>query len=348
MENTNQHLSLGHFRYAKEEAFKNPLAFIRDFCSQITTIELFRQDNLNLFYAACTRMSDHNGKFHKHASEYVYDHRQLIEVIEILWTLYHQESTHLSLSKNHPLYQTSQWKDNGIDLEARLNSPAKYYRKLENQEINDIMLFLKDLFLYRNLDEWRELLDDILSYAYIDESIGSGADISSELIPIAEYLEKIAEAVFLIRDLTAEEKGRIDTIDTSSNDENEDEHYKTLLAELNDPHFTESLIAYLNTFWAHLENENIGHISTLISLPSALEQDLIDYFESFHPKFISRNFRRIYMGYLEHLFETGTPSYYEELRSFTAHMDTFFELLDLADAETAHWPQNNRIGWQED
>src|SRR5690606_2436687 len=98
----------------------------------------------------------------------------------------------------------------------------------------------------------------------------------------------------------------------------------------------------------HLDGKNGNYSYGPVMFTEKFERELLSYFESFHPKFLGRNFRRVYMGYLEHLFTTGTPYYYDELSAFTAHMDTFFELLELADEETAHWKQQSRIGNEED
>lgn len=359
MENSPHEIQTTHFRYLKEEAIRDPFLFIKEFCLTETDVEFFRDDIRKIIHAAGTRKSDNNGKFYRDADEYVYNQKKIIEVIETLWVLHHQPLPVFSLENTHHLYQTTRWKRRSIDVKARLNNVAKYYRKLENEEINDIRLFLKDFFLYSDLNEWREILDDLLSYTHIDESIAHGSPFfSRELIPITEYLEKMAEAFFLIAELIHPKKEAMETLpNTSNEDGNKEKHpvgiQNTLATSFNktppkpaleDDNFTDSLIQYLNTYWMHLdEQENIS-LHSPIMFTETLEQELLVYFETYHPTFLSRNFRRVYIGYLEHLFDTGTPYYYEELREFTTQMDTFFELLDLADDETKHWPQENRIG----
>ncbi|QNL47694.1 hypothetical protein H8S90_12720 [Olivibacter sp. SDN3] len=359
MENLNQEIQTTHFRYLQGNAIQNPLLFIQQFCFTETAIELFRQDITTLVAAAGTRKTDNNGKFHLNSDEYVYNHRKIIEAIEALWVLHHQASPEFAIDENHPLYQTTKWKRDGIDLETRINSAARYYRKLENEEINDIRLFLRVFFVYADMSEWREILDDILSYAYIDESIAYGStQFSRELIPLTEYLEKMAEAIFLIAELTHSKKETTETVSNTDiehtpivNEQAPDmetgPNTAVPLLSLEDDNFTKDLIEYLNTYWVHLEEQENTFLYSPIMLTERLEKKLLTYFETFHPKFLARNYRRVYMGYLEYIFQTGMPSYEGEIRTFIYQMDTFFELLDLADDETKHWPQEDRIGWQE-
>ncbi|WP_134090799.1 hypothetical protein [Olivibacter sp. XZL3] len=354
MENFHEAIQTVHFRYLKEDAIRNPFSFIKEFCTQETEVELFRDDILTLVNAASTEKTDSTEKFYASHENFVYDHKQIITVIEALWVLQHQPELDLSITETHPLYQKSIWRSLRIDVEARINGHAGHYRKLENQEINNIHLFLKDFFLYRDLDEWREILDDLLSYAHHHEHYIDTLSLS-EFIVIREYLEKVAEAIFLIADLRfnyAEEQiemqaNKESDLASTQDTEADPSDQPRSMPSLMDANFTDGLIQYLNTFWSHLETDNLDYPCGPVMFTETLETELLTYFDSFHPKFLERNFRRVYMGYLEHLFETGTPYYLDELKSFTSHMDTFFELLNLADHETRHWPQENRIGYQE-
>jgi hypothetical protein len=259
-----------HFRYLNEEVIQNPLIFIEEFCHNFTSIELFRQDLLELFQAACTRKNDNNGRYYSRSSEYVFDHKLCIQLIEALWIFYHQLSEDLILPECHPYHQKSKWKRDLIDIESRLNSPARHFRKLENAEINNIVLFLKDLFNYRDLTEWREVLDDILYYAHAEESLGYGSEMCSELIPIMDYLEKITEAVFLIADLTIPNPKVNDLCLLKNHDDKKaqavEEHQIPVKAHdhmeaylkhnLDDDNFTESLIHYLDKYWSPVEEDS--------------------------------------------------------------------------------------------
>lgn len=358
MENLHEAIRTSNFRYLTEDAIQTPLSFIENFCYFETEVETFRKDILFFLHAATTRKSDFNGKFYVNSEDYAYNCRQLISVIEVLWVLYHQPIPQLRIPDTHPLYQKSSWATDRIDIEKRINSGAAHFRKLENREINDIGFFLEEFFLYRNLNEWREILDDLLTYAYTNESIFDGTELLYESVAIYEYLEKAVEAIFLIADLNFKYNKSTDDIQTKGVQETNLNPTAQIngitlpnpiqeVPSLDDDTFTNNLIQYLEKFWSHLEESNGNHSYGPVMFTETLEKELLSYFESFHPKFLSRNFRRIYMGYLEHLFANGTPWYYHELRAFTAHMDTFFELLELADQETAHWPQEDRIGWDE-
>lgn len=353
MKTTQLSSTFTHFRYLSEEAIQNPLIFIEELCYTFTSIELFRQDLLELFQAACTRKSENNGKYYRNSSEYVFDQKQCIQVIEALWVFFHQLSEDLILPESHPYHQKSTWKRDIMDIESRLDSPARHFRKLENIEINNIAIFLKDLFNYRDLSEWREVLDDILYYAHAEESLGYGSEICSELIPLMDYLEKITEAVFLIADLIIPNPKGNDLFLLSNNARAVEEYQipvKTsdnieayLERSLDDDNFTEGLIQYLNKYWDHLETSIPKPTYGPVMLSETLEKEIITYFETFHPKFLTRNFRRIYLHSVEHIFTNGTPYYHDELINFTYQMDALFDLLELAEEETQHWPQENRM-----
>jgi len=357
MKNALENIQAGHFRYLKEEDIQTPLSFVKEFCSFETEVETFREEVHFLINAATTRKSDFNGKFYVNSEDYAYNLRQMISVVEVLWILHHHPILQFNISETHPLYQKPPQKRAGIDVQKRINNNVANFRKLEDREINDISIFLDEFFSYRNLNEWRELLDDLLTYAYTNDSIFDGTTLLYESVAIREYLEKMAEAVFLIADISFKHLESSDQTKTESEEktnlattvpleETSSDHAQETLP-LNDDNFTESLVAYLNKFWSHLEEESNYHYGAIM-FSEELEKELLLYFETFDPTFLNRNFRRVYMGYLEHLFDTGTPYYHQELRIFTAHMDTFFELLDLAAEETAHWPQENRLGREED
>lgn len=356
MENLHEAIKTNNFRYLTEVDVQNPLSFVKNFCHFETEVEIFREDIRFLLNAASTRKSDFNGKFYVNSEDYAFNLQQMISVIEVLWVLYHRPIPKLKISDTHPLYQKSSWVTDGIDIQKRINNGAAHFRMLENREINDIWIFLEDFFSYRDLNEWRKILDDLLIYAYTNDSIFNGTDLLYESVAIREYLEKSIEAIFLIADLSFNYSKSSDHILAKSNQEanlNATEHRNGIshdqtpeTGSLNDDNFTDSLIQYLEKFWGHLEERDAGSSHPPIVFSETFEKELLSYFESFHPRFLARNFRRIYMGYLEHLFKTGTPYYYKELRTFAAHMDTFFELLELAEEETIHWPQENRIGWE--
>lgn len=72
-----------------------------------------------------------------------------------------------------------------------------------------------------------------------------------------------------------------------------------------------------------------------LHLSDDLQKEIVMYFETFHPKFLTRNFRRVYLGHLKHILQSGTPNYLNELIDFVYQMDYLFDLLELADKETA-------------
>jgi|GEM_PF-4047444 len=245
METLNQTTHPIHFRYLSPEAAQDPTIFLEEFCFSRTEIEYFRTDLFQLLQAACCDIEEQDGRYYLDARNYVYNHKQAIEVMELLWVLHQQKDRDYQLSESHRLFQRPRWKTAGVDLPRRMVT-AKYYRYLTDEEMNNVALFLQDLFTYKDLDEWREILDELLYFSHSTEIFGAGAERTSEIMPIQEYFGKIAEAIFLIGEIIIKKRGYYDREDSSS--------FRDINAREDD--FLASLITYFeNTASWHEEQQ---------------------------------------------------------------------------------------------
>lgn len=165
------------FRYLKVEQVADPIAYINNFCEQEATLDYFRQGVLDLLKTAYS----HSEKFYSGASpSYAYYQQQLIRLIEISYVLTLRGDS-FSFAEDTTLKND--------------------YRCLDPLERRDVSVFLDYFFEYKNLDEWCEYLDDILIHAYKEGGAGY-FDYDERPFKNIEMMEKLAEAVFLIYEVT--------------------------------------------------------------------------------------------------------------------------------------------------
>ena len=164
------------FRYLKADTLKNPFGFIREFCSLEMEMESLRQNILNLVKTA---YSYHEEFYARPGKAYVYDQIEFVKVVEVMYVLY-----------------AGDW-----DLgPGALRSYTNRYTCLTNDELKNIRIFLDEFFSFHDLNGWLELLDDLLIHAYKE---GGPHYFTEEREPFKTmaYLEKMAEAVFLVYEI---------------------------------------------------------------------------------------------------------------------------------------------------
>lgn len=176
MANTQASIEQCRFRYLKGDAIKDPFSFIREFCSLEMEIESLKQNILNLVKTA---YSYHEEFYTGPGKAYVYDQIEFIKVVEVMYVLH-----------------ASDW-----DLcPGALRSYTNRYTCLTDGEQQDIRIFLDEFFSFHDLGGWLEILDDLLIHAYKE---GGPHYFTEEREPFKTmaYLEKMAEAVFLVYEI---------------------------------------------------------------------------------------------------------------------------------------------------
>lgn len=304
------------FRYLLEDDIANPHYHIVAFYGCDHHIEIFRYEINNLIKTSCST------SFYGDRKRFYSSHHQLTKLIELAFVL-KETNVDLILGDEHELSRTNKgpfiWhEDNMGDLAgAGLN-----LRVLDGHEINNVQTVFEGFFAYKSLDEWYKFLDDVLLCAEKKSILNREQNKSYEIIFVKEYLEKLIEAMFLVYNTTSLPYAKLNyASDFGFNSDEEVSGSNLPDKDLTKPFSQPELV-----------------------LSEALEEALIDYFRTFCPRFVARNLRRVFLSYVENILEIGSVNYTDELRSFIYQLDQFYELLDLAEKETAHWPQINRIG----
>lgn len=315
MENNQTSLNQMHFRHLSAEEIENPFIYINEFCERETRFHYFRQDILDLLKTAYSLEE----KFYSsHSPSYGYDQQQLIRVIEAVYVLYIGEYNFSS---------------------GRGKVSVEHHECLTSQEVADIGHFLEDFFDYKDLDEWREYLDEILLHAYKEGGVGFFEYDKTPFKTIG-LLEKFVEAVFLIHELAPHE--RIGTAPDTPADEADE-------LERVDGTADNSQSAEKDTAAADEEAQQENHgVSTRAApapdeiLPEQLSKEVHDFFSLIDPRFIGEGLRHILLNYMREGFETGFGKE-DMLAELMYPLQRLFEMFDVARRETSHW-SDGRVG----
>lgn len=180
------------FRYLKEKDINNPHFQIVCFFCDENNIESFRFGMIDLIKTACS--DQHFGK----RESYYYSQQQFVKLLELAYILKDSKED-LKLNADHPLYRFS---DHPFELYTELKNkpfPALHFRTLSGTELNDVRIFLDELFNFKSLDDWRAILDSLLYCTKDDVTLDHIYDEKVyETVLIREYLEKTIEAIGLV------------------------------------------------------------------------------------------------------------------------------------------------------
>jgi len=311
MENSQISLNQMHFRHLSAEEIENPFIYINEFCEQETRVYYFRQDVLDLLKTAYS----YQEKFYTgHSPSYGYYQQQLIRIMEAVYVLYTRG------------YEFS--------TEAGKVLVHRYY-SLSNEEIVHINDFLEDFFGYKDLDEWREYLDDILLHAYKEGGVGYFEYDETPFFTIG-LLEKFVETIFLIHELTPHERMRVAVAHETPVDEADESGGVDGMAGNSQSTEKDTEVVDEET-----QQENHG-MPTCVApipdevLPERLSKEVHDFFSLIDPRFIGEGLRYILLNYMREGFETGFGKE-DMLAELMYPLQRLFELFDVARRETSHW-----------
>lgn len=172
MENNRMPLGQCRYRYLEAGVIEDPFSFIREFCGLEAEMQCLKRGILNLLKTAYSYQEE----FYEGTSRsYTYDQIEFIKVVEVMYALY-----------------VGDW-----DLKpGPIRNYVNRYTCLDEGEQNDLRVFLNSFFSFHGLNEWLELLDDLLIHAY-KEGDPDYFTYEKEPFKTMAYLEKMAEAVFL-------------------------------------------------------------------------------------------------------------------------------------------------------
>ena len=176
MQDNQMPLAQARLRYLPTSTIEDPFDFIREFCGVEMEMHYLKQDILDLLKTAYS----YGEEFYAGPSKsYAYNQIQFIKVIEVMYVL-HVGNWHLKA--------------------GTLRSYVNDYTCLDKSEQNDIRVFLNSFFTFHDLNEWLSVLDELLIHAY-KEGDRDYFTYEKEPFKTMAYLEKMAEAIFLVYEI---------------------------------------------------------------------------------------------------------------------------------------------------
>lgn len=188
-----------NFRQLTSYEIDFPMYCIGKFWILDAYIEDFRIEVYNWIKTACSLSNDQFGD----PDEFELLHHQCIKLLEIAHILYTSEEN-LSIETDHPAHRPDK-NCFGYHLEDEqvLSCPNLYLRTLVGTEINDVKIFFEELFEYRSLTEWYDILDQLLISSREESSIVKNEEIGPVILEINEYLEKLMESIYVVYETKA-------------------------------------------------------------------------------------------------------------------------------------------------
>jgi len=169
-------LNQARFRYLEPSAIEDPFSFVNAFCEQEAELYYLKRDVLDLVKTAYSYREEF---FAGTSRSYAYSQIQLVKTVEILYVL---QCTTLDLNPGN------------------VRRYKNKYSCLSREEMKEPRVFLNDFFAFHSLDEWHELIDELLIHAYKEWDEGLFDNIP-EPFKVMAYFEKLTEAIFLVHEI---------------------------------------------------------------------------------------------------------------------------------------------------
>lgn len=183
------------FRYLTKKEFKDPLYVIADFCRSICSLTGYKEDIKEIIYTS-------NASPHKRKpieiSNLLFSWKQLVKHIELLYVLAHKKvdwKIHSNITYHKQVISlNAHW----IFDETLYSGTYLNFERLKLAEMKDIGVFIKKFFKFKSLREWHRTMDEISETFFEDYSLSDLIHYAKDQSKIFNYLEKLAEAIFLI------------------------------------------------------------------------------------------------------------------------------------------------------
>lgn len=179
------------FQYLTKEEFDNPLLPLVALCCSETSLDYAVGDTHQFIRATNGRNTGFVGS--DYANMYFF-YERFCKHIELLYVLMHRFPD-WKLAKDGPLYRVRvMGRAKEVYDGDMFDGTTMQFNKLSKTEFWDLRLFMKSLFAFKTLDEWRDTLDDMVRMIFGDESFSEYYDNAYQIF---EFLDKLCEAMFL-------------------------------------------------------------------------------------------------------------------------------------------------------
>jgi len=200
---TQKKLSHKHFRYLTKKEFKDPLYAIADFCRSTCSLSGYKDDIKEI-------ISTSNAFPHRRKpieiSNLLFSCKQIVKHIELLYVLSHRKvdwTVHPDATYHK---QTVNLHAHWVHDETLYNGAYLNFERLKLAEMRDIGIFIKKFFNFKSLRAWYSTMDEISETFFEEYSLSGLVHYAEDHPKIFNYLEKLADAIFLIYATKARER----------------------------------------------------------------------------------------------------------------------------------------------
>lgn len=180
-----------NFWHLTDHEFENPLFPLVELCCSETSLT-YVVDDTNRFIRAAN--CDNRGFSANDFGEMHFIYERFLKHIELLY-IYQARYPDWTLADKGPLYRA---KVIGLLREVHdedmFGGTTMRFDSVTETEFWDLGVFMKNFFAFKNLDEWRDILDDLIRHILSEEVFSQDC---RDATHIFEYLDKLSEAMFL-------------------------------------------------------------------------------------------------------------------------------------------------------
>lgn len=195
-----------HFRYLTNEDIKNPLYAVAHFCRTETDLISWKDDVKSLIKESnitCGKIST------SVADARLFNCNRILRHIELLYVLHTTIADWLINDKSR-FYKiermTGQVHKHWYFTRDDTLDDMLHFKQFTAKEVGDFSIFLKNLFEFKTLRQWQQVIDDLLTSVLGQINFSEfTAYWGTEQKKIFKYLKKIAEAIFFVYVLKAKE-----------------------------------------------------------------------------------------------------------------------------------------------
>ena len=188
-------LSHKHLRYLTKKEFKDPLYAIAEFCRSTSSLSDYQADIADITHASDQYLRQLEPL---KISNLLFSWRQIVKHIELLYLLSHKkidwvvhpDEAHHKLTIN---LQAHWIHDSTLRGGTYLN-----FERLKLAEMRNISIFINKFFKFKSLRKWYRTMDEILETFFEEYSLSDLIDYAEDRSRIFNYLEKLADAIFII------------------------------------------------------------------------------------------------------------------------------------------------------
>lgn len=202
---TKRKLSHKHFRYLTKKDLDNPLYALANFCRVEIRLSTYLTVINKLTKASCLHPPK-KIKIRK-ASDLSFYCEFIAKNIELLYVL-NQTFDKWKLQEPSPYYHLEYGTYCNCFLIADnslFGGTTLYFKRLTKKEVKNIRIFTNKFFRFKSLREWYKLMEDLRSTIFDESSLSGFYAYENDDAKIFRYLEKLAEATFLIYEIKAKE-----------------------------------------------------------------------------------------------------------------------------------------------